>query len=380
MAAKRKLLVMTDWYEPGYKAGGPIRAIVNLAQQLKNDLEVLILTTDRDLGDALPYQGIATDVWLQREAGIKVFYASPGWLSFKNIVREMNAAAPDVVYLNSMFSKNFSLYPLLAKRLGKVRAEMILSPRGMLKETALRFKPGKKKIFLRAFKIFGLHRNIRFHGTDATEMNDIGKHFGRVNAAMVPDSLPVNLKPYTPPPAKQPGQLKMLFVGRLHPIKNVDFLLKALGSVKAQVELGIIASLEDKDYWQQCETLVAALPPNIKVNMLGEMPHDQIERQLRATHIFALPTRGENFGHAIFESLAAGRPALISDQTPWRNLTAQQAGWDLPLRQERFVEVIEQAAAMNQQQMNEWCGSAWKFCKNYIESSGIKEQYLKLFS
>ena len=35
---------------------------------------------------------------------------------------------------------------------------------------------------------------------------------------------------------------------------------------------------------------------------------------------FLLPTGGENFGHAIFEALSCGVPALISDRTPWRDL------------------------------------------------------------
>jgi glycosyltransferase involved in cell wall biosynthesis len=379
-AANKRLLVITDWYEPGYKAGGPIRAIVNLAQQLKNDLDVLILTTDRDLGDVVPYENITTNTWVQREPGIKVFYASPGWMSYRNIIKEINAVKPNVVFLNSMFSRYFSLYPLIGKRLGKIQAGVMLSPRGMLKETALRFKKRKKKVFLRMFRMLGLHRNIGFHGTDATEMNDIKKFFGDVRAVMAPDSLPVHLKPFTPPPHKQPGQLTMLFVGRVHRIKNIDFLIDALRNVKASVELGIIASIEDKDYWQQCQSAIETLPQNIRVHMYGEMPNEQVEQRLLATHIFVLPTRGENFGHAIFESLAAGRPVLISDQTPWRNLESQKAGWDLPLQQEKFTEIIERAAAMNTTEMNEWCGGAWNFCKRYIESSGIKEQYLKLFS
>jgi glycosyltransferase involved in cell wall biosynthesis len=117
------------------------------------------------------------------------------------------------------------------------------------------------------------------------------------------------------------------------------------------------------------------------VNYQGELPHHELEQQLLAHHAFVLPTKGENFGHAIFEALAAGRPALISDQTPWRNLAMHQAGWDLPLSQPAtFAAAIEQTAAMNGEQLNDWCTGAWNFCRQYIESSGIKEQYIKLFS
>lgn len=52
---KRKVLVMVDWYAPGYKAGGPIRSAVNFADQLENELDVYVLTTDRDLNEPSPY-------------------------------------------------------------------------------------------------------------------------------------------------------------------------------------------------------------------------------------------------------------------------------------------------------------------------------------
>jgi glycosyltransferase involved in cell wall biosynthesis len=60
-----------------------------------------------------------------------------------------------------------------------------------------------------------------------------------------------------------------------------------------------------------------------------------------------LPTRGENFGHAILDALAAGVPVLISDKTPFENLEHHGAGWSFPLSEHGpFVERIEAVAAM----------------------------------
>jgi len=47
---------------------------------------------------------------------------------------------------------------------------------------------------------------------------------------------------------------------------------------------------------------------------------------LRAAHFSVLLSRGENFSHAIGESLLAGCPVLISDQTPWFFVGEQNAG------------------------------------------------------
>jgi glycosyltransferase involved in cell wall biosynthesis len=34
--------------------------------------------------------------------------------------------------------------------------------------------------------------------------------------------------------------------------------------------------------------------------------------------LFAFPSRGENFGHVVLESLSVGTPVLVSDRTPWK--------------------------------------------------------------
>ena len=61
--------------------------------------------------------------------------------------------------------------------------------------------------------------------------------------------------------------------------------------------------------------------------------------------LFLLPTRGENFCHAVFDALEAGLPVLISDQTPWQDLAG--AGYALPLAEPAaFATAIEQFARL----------------------------------
>ncbi len=123
------------------------------------------------------------------------------------------------------------------------------------------------------------------------------------------------------------------------------------------------------------------MPANIKVSYAGEIPNHQLPDITARHHIFVLPTRGENFGHAIFEALILGKPVLISDQTPWRNLLPAKAGWDLSLEQpELFRQAIEQAAAFTREEYTSWSLATRNYVENYLQQLDLKDEYLKLFS
>ena len=115
-----------------------------------------------------------------------------------------------------------------------------------------------------------------------------------------------------PIPVKIPGELSLLFVGRIHPIKNLDLLLEILAEVKTTVQLTIVGSVEDAPYWEKCRKIIGE---NAGFGTGGVCAERSIaNRELPAViakhHIFALPTKGENFGHAIFEALAVGQTGI----------------------------------------------------------------------
>jgi glycosyltransferase involved in cell wall biosynthesis len=377
----KKILVFTDWYEPGFKAGGPIRSAINFAFHMKGTYEVFVFTSDRDLGDLAPYKDIKTDQWLIKDDHLQLFYATPEFLKWGNLVAMIRIIKPDFIYLNSMFSKYFSLYPLMMKRFGNINAEIVLAPRGMLRDSALAFKSLKKKLFLSVFNLLRMPAFIRFHATDSTEASDIRLHFGSNTRIQQSGNFPGAQHPFLPVAEKQVGGIKMIFVGRIHPVKNLAFLLDCLADVQVKVELTIVAAIEDQQYWKICSDKITKFAPHINVEMLSEVPHEALEKILLRHHLFVLPTKGENFGHAIYEALAAGRPVLVSDQTPWRNLQSRMAGWDLPLsNREAFQQVIKEVAAMDIDELNRYCLHAWQFCHDFVNGSDIKKDYLKLFS
>jgi glycosyltransferase involved in cell wall biosynthesis len=175
--------------------------------------------------------------------------------------------------------------------------------------------------------------------------------------------------------------VRFIFVARLVAIKNLLFFLRALETVRATVELTVVGPVEEKGYWEECRAKIATLPANITVNYLGPRRNDELMPLLQQHHIFVLPTTGENFGHSIFEALLAGRPVLISDQTPWLRLAERRAGWDLPLDDPGgFSRIVEETASWDQTRFDEWAASAWEYARRFIENPELQRQYIQLFA
>lgn len=380
MSGKKKILVLVDWFAPGYKAGGPIRSCVNFAFAMKNEFAIHVLTTDTDHGELQPYTGISTGKWTtDLHPDIHVLYLEKARLGAADIRKQIKDVQADYVYLNHLFSPLFVVYPLWLKYTRRMKSEIVLCPRGALYDSALTVKPWKKRPFLKLFRWTGLHKRVLFHATNERERTAI-QHFFPGSRVLIADNLPnANQPPFLPCP-KEKGTVKCIFVARIVPIKNLLFLLKVLQNVRLNVELSIIGPVEDKTYWAECQQQIGRLSANIKVDYLGPKRNDELIPILQRHHLFILPTSGENFGHSIFEAFLAGRPVLISDQTPWLGLTVGQIGWDISLQDPAaFAGAIEEAAQWDQPLFDDWARAAWTYAHNFINNPDLRAQYLRLF-
>lgn len=377
---RKKILVLVDWFKPGYKAGGPIRSCTNFAYALKNDYDIHILTTDTDHGEQKPYDNVVSNEWnTSLGADIHVYYAKKATLNLSQLKREIINANADYIYLNHLFSPKFVIYPLWLKYTRQIKSKIVLCPRGALYDSALAVKPIKKKPFITLFRVLGIHKMITFHATNEREKTAILDYFpgSHVNIA---DNLPESDQPEFTGCAKEHGVLKCVFIARIVPIKNLLFLLHVLRQVKSRIILSVAGPVEDAVYWKACETAIQQLPDHIQVNYLGAISNEKVKSIISLNHLFILPTQGENFGHSIFEAFLTGRPVLISDQTPWLQLGNKKAGWDLPLKEpEKFANTIDEMAQWDQNRFDEWAKGAWQFARLFIENPQLKKQYFNLF-
>ena len=352
---KPVILTFTSFYLPGCRGGGPIRTITNMVEHLGDDFDFHIVTTDRDLGDKQPYPNVRVDAW-NVVGKAKVFYASATTRSLTGVAQLMRDTPHDLLYLNSFFNPRFTLLPMFARWLGLApKQPLVVAPRGEFSAGALSIKSWKKKPFIKLAGISGLFDGAYWHASTEMEASDIQRTLTVPTVlhkiAIAPDlfeKVEHSFALKTSDDEITGRALRVCFLSRIAPMKNLEYALGVLAQVIAPIDFNIYGPKEDAEYWGKCQTLIDDLPANIHVMYCGSVDHTEVNKVISRHDIFFVPSRGENFGHVFIESLSAGVPILVSDQTPWRELQSRGLGWDIPLDQpEKFVKAIEEAAQLS---------------------------------
>lgn len=384
-----RILVFVPYYLPGYRSGGPVRSIANLVAHLGRDRQFVIVTADRDAGDVGPYPNIAL-AERQRVGQADVIYVGAVQQRPERLAALVRDVQPDVLYLNSFFSRPFSIQIVLLRRFGRIPWwPIVLAPRGEFSPRALRLKAGRKRAWLAASRALRLYSDVTWQASSPLEAVDIRRGMGPVErdgrsriivAPVIARPQPSDDGPRPTARGKAPGRLRVAFLSRLAPKKNLLGALQILQGVRGPLEFNIFGPVEDEKYWRACRAAMDKLPANVDAVYRGAVPPDQVPLVLAQHDLLFLPTLGENYGHVVREALAAGTPVLLSDQTPWRDLPAARAGWDLPLdRPEAFRDVLETCIAMDGGTFADWSEHAARYAWGHASDDSAVEASRRLF-
>lgn len=374
---KKKILIFIDWFIPAYKAGGPISSVRNLCNALQDEYDIYVVTSNTDLGETQPLKGVVSNEW-QTIENIHVLYLPYSNQTKERYIEIYKSLKPDAVHLNSLFSKFFTLYPLAI--LKKARTKIIVSPRGMLGPESLKIKPLKKKLFFIMTKTTGLFKNVTWHASSKIESEEIRKAFGKKADIMIAPNFSYLPKENSNYLEKSIGSLNLICVGRIAPIKNIDFLINVLSSLTGQVNCKIIGPAEDCTYFELCQKLANELPENIKVSFIKGVNHIELDALHKESHAFISPSKNENFGHSIVEALGHGCPIIISDKTPWKYLADKNIGADLAIDEKLFIEAISKITEMDDTEFKTLRSNARNEAVKIFNSGEILAQYKNLFS
>ena len=330
-----------------------MRSLVNVIDYLCDIFEFWIVTRDRDLGDNKPYSDIKVNQWQQ--VGNAMVYYLPPHLSTVNNIHDIIVSTPhNVLYLNSFFDPLTIKVLLNRKYRRDTFKPVIVAPLGEFAWASLKQKYFKKYIFIQVAIYLELYKNVTWRASSEFEMLDIINVMKIKHEAIhIASDLPNKIISGEPPsvisnPFSESKSLRIVFLSRISREKNLDYALRVLSKVNAMVLFDIYGPLENSKYWKECQELICKLPANIKVKYLGSVNPNQVGNIFSCYDLFLFPTAGENYGHVIAESLSSGTPVLISTETPWRNLQADELGWDINIEHIKlFVEKIEEFALIS---------------------------------
>ena len=374
------LLHVTPSFYPAMIYGGPTRSVYELCRQLAQlGCDLRVLTTDANgPHDVL---AVPTDREIELEERLVVRYCHR-WIDvsvsptlLRLLARHIRWA--DVVHLNAVYS--FPTIPtLLACRL--LNKPVVWSPRGMLQRWEGTTRPAMKTVWERVCRTVAPER-LTLHFTSESEAEESLRRWGGARSVVIPNGLAI---PDQVEHTAGHNSLRLVYLGRLHPIKGIENLLQACGMLNGNLRktaLLTIAGTGDDAYTQGLKSQIEKLGLSEHVRMIGSVT-DQDKRMLfENSDVAVVPSFTENFGMVVAEALAHGVPVIASKETPWQRLEETGAGLWVDNSPKSLARAIEQMSQMPLREMGEK-GRRWvkeEFASPVI-AARMMEVYKKIHS
>jgi glycosyltransferase involved in cell wall biosynthesis len=342
-----RVLVTSAFFEPGFRGGGPVRSLAQIVDSAPNTIDITLVTQDRDLGLSEPYPRLS-GTWVPRKRS-QVYYLNTHsvrqWMHLAGKLRKMHF---DLLYVNSLWAPTFTVLPILAAALRLIHVRRILiAPRGELSRGALSLKQKKKQLFLQAWRPILNRLAVTWHASTDLEAAEIARLFPRAPITVWVDQ--AALSPAIPLASSgHEGPARFVFVSRISPKKNLDLVLNAFKRVTRSAIFDIYGPIEDAAYWSWCKAVMSQLPRCVEVRYRGELEPHRVRPCISNYDAFVFPTRWENFGHVIAESLSVSCPVICSRETPWTDVLEAGGGEVLTqVNVYELSEILERFAAMN---------------------------------
>ena len=191
-----------------------------------------------------------------------------------------------------------------------------------------------------------IYSGVIFHATNTDEAVCIKNRIGKTKIVHIAPNLPRKQDLKLKTLSKKNSPVKFVNIARISIEKGTLRMLSGLEGVEQSLILDLYGPIYDKQYWVKCKEVISRLPKHIKVSYKGVLESESILSALTKYDFFVLLSEGENFGHAIIESLSAGLPVLISDKTPWPN--DEKSGLEvLSLKQKLWINRISYWSKLN---------------------------------
>jgi glycosyltransferase involved in cell wall biosynthesis len=238
----------------------------------------------------------------------------------------------DAVHLHGMWELcNYQI----AEVAYRLAVPFIVSPHGMLDDWPMSLRSMRKQCLLCIAGRRYLRRAAYVHCAASGELEQASRRFGRARGRTVPLIVDLAEFHHLPGPGIArsllsgfPGSLPvLLFLSRLIENKGVDVLVDAASRLRSEGHefVLVIAGTGAPEYEAALRAQVKRVGLANHTAFVGHVSGSLKLSLYQAASVFLLPTVHENFGFAILEALACGRPVITTQGALlWREL--QESG------------------------------------------------------
>jgi len=369
-----RLLFLVPSFYPALYHGGPVISGYHLCNVLsESEIELRVLTTDT----AGPDRNLTvTEFPATMPAGYQVYYCrrlfsvsvAPGILW--RMVKMIRWA--DVVHLTAVYS--FPTIPaLLVCRL--LNKPVVWSTKGSLQRWNRSSRLGLKSVWNRVCRLVAPRRLI-IHSTSTEEEVATREHFPAVEIMVVPNGVEV---PAQEALRSTDEKLRLLYLGRLDPIKGIDNLITACAKLNNGLQSRwslTIAGTGETSYREKLSRQVADLSLTKQIRLLGEVKDDRLEQLFQDSDLLILPSHQESFGMVAAEALARGLPVIVSRNTPWKQVDEFECGMCVANDSDALADAIEK---MHQQPIQEMGLKGREWMKREFSWKKRADEMIKLY-
>jgi glycosyltransferase involved in cell wall biosynthesis len=291
-------------------------------------------------------------------------------------------APPDLVHLHGLWRLHFAQAARSARR---ATVPVIVTVHGMLHPPALRQRGAFKRVARWMFQDVVLRTARCLHATAAEEADEIRSlGYDRPIAVIpwgvdMPDEELAN-RPSAPQTAD--GRRVLLFLGRMHPTKGLETLLRAWARVFRRVPSWrlVLAGYDEGNYRATLAALAGELGLGDSLSFTGPVEGADRERLLTGAQLLVLPSPSENFGFVVPEALARGVPVIATQGAPWSSLSAEDCGWWIPVGHEPLAATLADALSRPPDTLHEMGQRGRRFARAHFTWQAVTGSMLKLYA
>jgi glycosyltransferase involved in cell wall biosynthesis len=265
------------------------------------------------------------DLWLSRELRRHLMH---------------DAKWAEIVHSHGLWAMP-NVYPALAAH--SAGKPFVVSPRGTLSSVALARTRRLKRVFWFLLQGPAVRSAACLHATSEQEYQDIRRAGLRQPVAVVPNGVDIPPRGF----ARKGERFRvLLYLGRIHPIKGIDNLLRAWQGVAIRFpdwQLRLVGP-DDSGYLAQVLRMAEelALP---RVVFAGPRYGAEKQAEYAQADLCILPSYSENFGMSVAEALAQGVPVITTSGTPWQSVREHGCGWFVPATVPEIESALREALA-----------------------------------